>query len=192
VATGAVLASTGVGTAPTWSASPVVTDLKLGPSAVIGTSGVGVLALGASTVPTTSPVDTGQLYTADFQGEAGSRSLGIRDERGGQYGVGSMAAGITEIQLIRPNGIVKGYMALNDTGAYYGSNTNHSASFLAENTQRIQLGTDGNVYLIISGFTARAVLYGAPDSGGAGYRLMRVYNLIYLTGGDDGGKDEPY
>src|SRR4029453_18590291 len=60
VATGAVLASTGVGTAPTWSASPVVTDLKLGPSAVIGTSGVGVLALGASTGPTPAPAATGR------------------------------------------------------------------------------------------------------------------------------------
>jgi hypothetical protein len=89
VATGTVLASAGVGTAPTWSASPAITDLKLGGGA-IGTSGVGVLALGPSTEPTTSPVDTVQLYTS---GAAGSRSLVIRDERGGTATVGSVLAG---------------------------------------------------------------------------------------------------
>src|SRR4029450_3902338 len=51
VATGAVLASAGVTTAPTWSVSPTLTDIKLGGGA-IGTSGGGVLALGPATAPT--------------------------------------------------------------------------------------------------------------------------------------------
>jgi hypothetical protein len=88
VATGAVLASAGVGTAPTWSGSPALTDVKLG-GGTIGTSGVGVLALGPSTAPTTSPVDTVQGYTLDLEGEAGSRAVGLRDERGMVLEVGS-------------------------------------------------------------------------------------------------------
>src|SRR4030095_3424167 len=103
VATGTVLASAGVGTAPTWSASPAVTDLKLS-GGVIGTSGVGVLAIGPSTAPTTSPVDTVQFYTQDFLGGAGSRSWVIRDERGGTAGIGSAAATGPTIRLTNPNG----------------------------------------------------------------------------------------
>src|SRR4030095_9303329 len=103
VATGTVLASAGVGTAPTWSASPAVTDLKLS-GGVIGTSGVGVLAIGPSTAPTTSPVDTVQFYTQDFLCGVGARALVIRDERGGTAGMGSAAAPGPTIRLTNPHG----------------------------------------------------------------------------------------
>ena len=43
-----------------------------------GTSGVGVLVLGNGTVPSTSPVDTVQLFSADIS--AGNASLGLRTE----------------------------------------------------------------------------------------------------------------
>src|SRR4029453_6221881 len=91
VATGAVLASAGLTTAPICAASPALTDLKLGGGA-IGTSGVGVLALGPSTAPTTSPVDTVQLYTADVYGVANARGLYMRDEFAGEMRVGSTSA----------------------------------------------------------------------------------------------------
>jgi hypothetical protein len=95
VATGAVLASAGLNTAPVWSASPALTDVKLGGGA-LGTSGVGVLALGPSTAPTTSPVDTVQFYTLDLEAEAGSRGVGLRDERGQiiEFGSTSLYTGI--------------------------------------------------------------------------------------------------
>lgn len=45
---------------------------------VVGTSGVGVLALGNGTVPSTSPADTVQLFSVDLS--AGNATLGIRTE----------------------------------------------------------------------------------------------------------------
>lgn len=55
----------------------VTSNLSLG-GGTVGTSGVGVLTLGNSTVPSTSPADTVQLFSTDIS--AGNASLGIRTE----------------------------------------------------------------------------------------------------------------
>jgi hypothetical protein len=123
VATGAVLASAGVNTTPTWAVSPSLTDLKLGGGAV-GTSGVGVLACGPSTAPTTSPVDTVQLYTIDLAAEAGSRALEIRDERGGRYSFGTAATiSAAMLHVLPPGGGTDLYLYSDATGGGIGTKT---------------------------------------------------------------------
>jgi hypothetical protein len=174
VATGAVFTSAGVGTAPTWSASPAVTDLKLGPSAAIGTSGVGVLALGSSTAPTTSPVDTVQLYTQDLGGEAGSRALTIRDERGNITQIGTIT--VSGLFLRQTVGTTDLHIQNDGAATWIGSSTNHNVNFMQNNLQRIQLGVDANIYVWLPGLAAKNIAYGGPDSAGAGYRLLRITN----------------
>lgn len=55
-------------------------NFLVGNSALVGTSGVGVLALGNGTVPTTSPADTSQIYSADINGTAGQAGAHLRNE----------------------------------------------------------------------------------------------------------------
>jgi hypothetical protein len=172
VATGAVLASAGVNTAPTWSVSPALTDLKLGGGA-IGTSGVGVLALGPSTAPTTSPVDTVQLYTADIYAEAGSRGLVLRDERGSLTSLGATTG---SNNLAVDFGSVSTVLWTSSNGASIGTATNHSVDFIQNSTVRITLSSNTYIYVTLPGLTQRVLDYGAVDSGGAGYRMLRVAN----------------
>jgi hypothetical protein len=172
VATGAVLASAGVTTAPTWSVSPALTDLKLGGGA-IGTSGVGVLALGPATTPTTSPVDTVQLYTVDVTAEAGSRALQIRDERGGTCEIGSSSGGFRQFMT---SGAGTGTFTVTPTLAIIGTNANIAVNLIQNSTTRINFDTGGYVLLNIVALGLRAVGVGATDSGGAGYRMLRCTN----------------
>ena len=69
----------------------------------VGASGAGVLALGPGTAPTTSPVDTAQLYTVDIAA-AGTRGLAIRDEWGGILKVGTHSDDYTVLRLAAPGG----------------------------------------------------------------------------------------
>jgi hypothetical protein len=169
VATGAVLASAGVNTAPVWSVSPALTDVKLG-GGTIGTSGVGVLALGPSTAPTTSPVDTVQVYAADLNGEAGSTSLAIRPERGGILQMGSFAAGNMSIHTL----------SMELQIGTIGTNT---VRLMMGNTRRLTLWFDGNneiaepFYInFASSIGNRRVVTGLLDSAGTGYRTLAVAN----------------
>lgn len=56
----------------------VINSLIVGSASALGTSGVGVLALGNMTVPSTSPADMVQLFSVDIS--AGNASLGLRTE----------------------------------------------------------------------------------------------------------------
>jgi hypothetical protein len=58
-------------------------SLVLGSSTVgsVGASGVCVLAIGNGTAPTSSPVDTSQIYAADWNG-AGTSAIHLRNEEG--------------------------------------------------------------------------------------------------------------
>jgi hypothetical protein len=67
----------------------------------VGTSGQGVLALGPSTAPTTSPVDTVQLWAQNFADQAGSAGLHVRDERGGRYMLASYDNGGVPTAYVR-------------------------------------------------------------------------------------------
>jgi hypothetical protein len=173
VATGAVLASAGVTTAPTWSASPALTDLTLSGGA-IGTSGVGVLALGPATAPTTSPVDTVQLYTADMSAEAGSRALILRDERGNLTEIGSIGAPV--LRVTQKVGTVETRLSTGSTTASIGTISNHQMAMLQNGVARITLGTDTSIHLLLPGLGDRFISYGGIDSGGSGYRMLVVTN----------------
>jgi hypothetical protein len=173
VATGAVLASAGLNTAPVWSVSPALTDLKLGGGA-IGTSGVGVLALGPSTTPTTSPVDTVQLYTADIGGEAGSRGLVIRDERGGTTEIGTVTT--SGNWLTNKYGtVISGIVSL-ATLAQIGTFSGHQVDLVVGGGVHIKIQTDSSIHMYQLGLGMRQIGYGGVDSGGAGYRQMRIPN----------------
>jgi hypothetical protein len=156
VALGQVLISQGVTTAPIWSASPALTDLKLSGGA-IGTSGVGVLALGPGTAPTSSPVDTVQMYTSDMDAQAGSMALSVRDERGGIAQIGTTTAG-SRFGLTYSSGANMALIADASVGRL-GTFTNHAVHFMANNTVRATLDSSGRFDL-----TTGAGLYiGASD-----------------------------
>ena len=198
--------------------------------ATVGTSGAGVLALGPGTAPTTSPVDTVQISTADYETEAGSRALYVRDERGGQYAMGTLATGAANLSVINPAGTVRVGLRAETTSSFVGTITNQPFYLMANNIGTMQIGTSGTVTLM--GFAslgwslastgghlwnlasdtsgggrffisdsntgntllsceATNVIYmffatdlnavrmlrlGAVDSGGAGYRMVRVPN----------------
>jgi hypothetical protein len=179
VATGAVLASAGLNTAPVWSVSPALTNVKLG-GGIIGTSGVGVLALGPSTAPTTSPVDTVQLYTADMDAEAGSRSLYVRDERGGicQFATVLGAGEITLVRASSRDGIVTDLWAhLSDQSGAVGTTSQHPFNINVGGQAAISFATNRDIYVWFGGLAAfRLIQYGNVDSAGSGYRSLRILN----------------
>jgi hypothetical protein len=209
VATGAVLASAGVNTAPTWNTAPSLTSLMLSGltqgsvlfagsgglvsqdnanlffddtnnnlrlfGGAVGTSGQKVLALGAGTLPTTSPVDTVQLMTTDMYAEAGSRALRIRDERGGTVDIGSDSSA-NGISITSPGGGPNLYLYA-QTNALVGTGTNHPLSLLVNAATRMSFGTDFHTSLTVAGVaTARLLGTGAADSGGAGWRTLLIAN----------------
>jgi hypothetical protein len=208
VATGAVLASAGVNTAPTWNIAPSLTSLTLSGLTVgsvlfagaggvlsqdnanfffddtnnnlrlfgggVGTNGQRVLALGPSTAPTTFPVDTVQLYTHDADGEAGSRELIIRDERGAITEIGSNS---TAVRLIQAPGTTVMELSTSPAGwVQMGTLTNHSVYLIQNNAVRLELQPGGNLTIDLVSLGLRNLAYGAVDTGGAGYRMLRVLN----------------
>jgi hypothetical protein len=212
VATGAVLASAGVNTAPTWNTSPSLTSLTLsgltagsmlfaGAGGLItqdnanlffddtnnnlrlfgggvGTNGQGVFALGpVNAPPTTSPVDTVQLYISDFDGLAGSAALIMRDERGGFFAFGSPIPSQTKLRIIA--GAVEAEMFADSGGTVYlGARTNHPVQILTNNAPRITISANGDVSVNMSniGGVMKWLVAGAPDSGTVGYRQVVVPN----------------
>jgi hypothetical protein len=145
-ASGQVLISQGAGAAPVWSTDPAIRNLLVQGGAV-GTSGVGVLALGpigAPSPPTTSPVDTVQFYTIDMSGEAGSRGLALRDERAGISEFGSVAAGLQWNQKVAS---VQATMSTTPTGSNVGTVSNHPLYILQNSAVVMQFATDGFIYV---------------------------------------------
>jgi hypothetical protein len=169
---GAVLTSAGVGTAPTWNLSPTIWNLVLGSGGAVGTNGYGVLAFGPSSVPTTSPVDTIQLYTQDMDGEAGSRALLIKDERSNVMELGSTAAAI---QLRLEKGTLDLRLYSSGTGGVVGTYSSHAFYVVQNAVTRMNFRTDGFIELWLNG-AMRTIGWGANDSGGAGYRYLRIIN----------------
>jgi len=150
-------------------------NLRLGASAV-GTSGQKVLALGPGTAPTTSPVDTVQLAAVDFAGEAGSRAIWVRDERGGQLMCGSRADTYTYLRLTTPTG-QSIELDVGPGGADLGSFEAAENLNLTAGLTSLALRADGGIALIgLGSATFRALSTGAVDSGGTGYRMLRIAN----------------
>jgi hypothetical protein len=141
VATGRVLASAGVTTAPVWSDS-----LKLG-LGTIGTSGARVIALGGGTAPTTSPVDTVQLWGGDFVGEAGSHGLEMRAERGGRLSWATYSSGATYLRMYDSASTVGLDVVARPADVWIGSATNHPISLIQNNVVRLTLNTDATTTL---------------------------------------------
>jgi hypothetical protein len=156
--------------------SSAVTNLLLN-GGIVGTSGVGVIAMGPSTAPTSSPVDTVQLYARDFEAAAGSMGLYMRDERGGQYGLGSYSANKSYLRIFSPNGVVKADMMVDDAvnSLTIGTVAGHQVNFVIGYANRIILRTDGLVE-VNTAVGMRSIGVGGPDSAGAGYRYLRVTN----------------
>jgi hypothetical protein len=146
VATGAVLASAGVGVAPTWNTTPTVTRLN----AAVDASGVGMSITG---------------YYA---------SINISKNASGEA-----------VQIVgQKSGLNRWVIALGDTTAETGGNAGSNfaiysatdaGAFLA--TPFTILRNDGTnpISIIVAGL-ARFLTCGAPDSGGAGFRMVRVAN----------------
>jgi hypothetical protein len=143
VATGQVLISQGAGAAPIWSTDPVIRNLLVQGGAV-GTNGVGVLALGPGTAPTTSPIDTVQLWTGDFTGEAGSRGLELRNERGGRLSWASFSSGGTYLRMYDVTGTVGADVLAGSSSAILSSIGNYPLVLAQNYTTHLTLNTDGS------------------------------------------------
>jgi hypothetical protein len=144
------------------------------PGAGVGANGARVLALGASTAPTTSPVDTVQLYTLDLAGQAGSRGLFLRDERGGKWSFASSSDSWTYMDLTAVDGKRLIFdVASGSCDLFAESNL----TLLVAGGYGFTIHTTGAIYLAGLGTsTSRALSQGAPDSGGAGYRQLLIAN----------------
>ena len=222
VATGSVLASAGVATAPTWSASPTLTGLTLsgltqgsvlfaGASGVVsqdnanlffddtnnnlqlfggtvGTSGQKVLTLGVAVVlPTTRPADTVQLFAGDLAG-AGTTGLMVYTENGTSVAISGSLLGLNpgtapdlQIDMGAPPGGHRGVLWSGGTGTVFPGGAGTIGLFNAAYGIPIFYfrGSDANFFLRCGGAgvtTARQVMTGAVDSGGAGYRLLTIAN----------------
>jgi hypothetical protein len=175
VALGQVLISQGVNTAPVWSPDPAIRNLLV-QGGTVGTSGVGVLALGPGTAPTTSPVDTVQLWTADFVGVAGSRGLEVRDERGGRYTLATHSDNNTYCRILDPTGALVLDITASGVEGFVGTRSNHIMNFMQNGAIRLAFGTNGYVFITLPGLGQRSIEWGGLDSAGAGYRTLRVGN----------------
>jgi hypothetical protein len=142
---------------------------------LVGTSGARVLALGDGIVPDAA-VDTVQIVAHDYDDEAGSKTFWMRDERGAQFRMGSKADGSSTISALTSNFVDVRIGAKTDGTAVIGSATNTIVNFVQNNATKIQLSTDNNIYLMLAGLTTRYLTYGGPDSGGAGFRMLRITN----------------
>jgi hypothetical protein len=155
-------------------------SLRLGASAV-GTSGQRVLALGPGTAPTTSPVDTIQMWTEDYDATAGSRGLVIRDEAGAKYELGSWAPGTFANLRITTSDSKQMNFVTGATGSEIRGGPGLDLTMEANNAAApgawFVLKADGSMQIKGLGVsTARTVSTGAIDSGGSGYRMLIVAN----------------
>jgi hypothetical protein len=156
--------------------SSAITNLLLN-GGIIGTSGVGVIAMGPATAPTSSPVDTVQLYTIDW--DTSGRSLQIRDERGGFCTFGSDSGIGTTLRLLDRTQAVLTDLYADTAGGGVGTFNNVPFGMWVNNGASgasIQLRTDGHIMMALGGTGSRLVTNGAPDSGGSGYRLLVITN----------------
>jgi hypothetical protein len=156
VALGQVLISQGVTTAPIWSTDPAIRNLLV-QNGVIGTSGVGVIALGQATAPTTSPVDSFQIWTQDYAGQAGSASLYMRDERGGVIRHGTDASPNTNLDVISPD-TTSGILIRGGAGG---------SGITTRSTQSLYIGCNTFAKNILLDQTGSVSLFGGVLSGSA-------------------------
>ena len=144
--------------------------------ATVGTSGVGVLALGPGTWPTTSPVDTVQLTTVDMQAEAGSRGLSLRDERGGVFELGSVTTNsITALTMWNVGGTAVGGLNLSTSSLSLTTATNTPVLLYVNNTI-VWLHNGSDLFLRVASTPYRLISTGPVDSGGAGWRTLIIQN----------------
>jgi hypothetical protein len=156
----------------------------------VGTSGNGVLALGPSTTtPTTSPVDTVQFYTRDYGGEAGSRILGIRDERGGVMEMGSHSSGLYLRQI---TSTCETQLKTLPAAGYIGTVTAHELDLMTSNAVRLKLTATGNAEFYGTSTGVNLKLDATANGGqnwvfdsagtGSGYRGAGCWSLIQASG----------
>jgi hypothetical protein len=155
VALGQVLISQGLNTTPIWSPDPAIRNLLM-QGGTVGTSGVGVLAIGPSIAPTSFPVDTVQIYATDFDGEAGSKNIYIRDERGAHFRMGTKADGSSIFNIVTPNFTEAKMVAKSDATVSIGSGTNATVNFIQNNAIRLALSTDARIYGYTDIFTVES------------------------------------
>ena len=122
-------------------------------TASFGTNLAGGFVLGAGTAPTTSPADVVQQWVADLNGVAGDAALHLRTETGAVHVFGSKVG----IGTVTPGSIF-------EVNAGIGVDADATAT----NARLL-------VYDVDSGALAR-VSVGANDSGGSGFKLLRIPN----------------
>jgi hypothetical protein len=142
----------------------------------VGTSGVGVLALGPSTAPTASPVDTVQLFTQDTNSEAGSRSLAIRTERGGLFELATDAGGASTFHLLNPGGTARSYLYTASTSGGVGTGTAQDFVVWVQDVERARWTASAGFTLSVAGVASRLVSTGPPDSHSPGWRYLLIAN----------------
>jgi hypothetical protein len=163
VAIGSVFTSAGVGVTPTWSQ-----NLRLG-TGTLGASAARVIALGGGTAPTTSPIDTVQLWGADFAGAAESHGLEVRDERGGRYSLATWSDGTAYIRAWHAGGNVADLRA-SAAGPVIGTYQDLPVQFHQAGLSRLTLETSGNVSVAGQLDLASGVRYGSESGGYATIR----------------------
>jgi len=157
VATGQVLASMGVGVAPAWSASPSLV------SAVASNS------FTAPLIGSTGNLDLFSNNTGKWRIDTTGHLYPLTDNA---YDLGLAANRIRGIQLIGTltYQAARSYSAWAHVGGWT----------LFDNTRggtQMEFNAAGSVYFFIPELSAtRYVTIGGPDSGGAGYRLLRIPN----------------
>jgi hypothetical protein len=117
-----------------------------------------------------------QLYTTDYNAEAGSRTLTIRDERGSIHEIGSVAGPIAAWRMTA-SGCTMQLLSYPGGGGTLDVTTNHQLRFIRYGTVVLAFSTSNAVDLYFTTVSAiRTLVLGAVDSGGAGYRMVRAAN----------------
>jgi hypothetical protein len=176
VATGAVLTSAGVSTAPTWSTAPALTGLTLsgltatqlvfagaggmlsGDADLTFTVATNQLKVGAGTsVSSIDPTGFGSNVPggiAELFGTSGTNTPVVKLSATGGHSISLFAAGTGAA------------LGANSVGLY--DTTLARTLFYFDNT--------GNLFLSVTAAAPRLVWTGAPDSGGAGNRMLVIAN----------------
>jgi hypothetical protein len=181
VATGSVLASAGASTAPTWNASPTVTGLTLSglsPDAVVFAGPSGALSgdypnFRWDSVAKALRVGTLSVYAQMQDGVVRSMDTTLNG-LAALYGGAGPGLALVRVQA---NGGHMVDFASSGTGGPYGAGG--CAIFDQSVGQLISWDSGGHTSLRAwdgAGYQLRAVWFGAADSGGAGFRAMRVPN----------------
>jgi len=176
VATGAVLASAGVTTPPTWNTSPSLTGLTL--SGLTDTylvfAGAGGVLSGDVDLTFTIATNTLKVGSGTTSSTITPTGFGSNVPGGVAQLFGSSGTNTPTMRLAATGGHALILFAAG-TGAALGAN---NSGLYDETLARSLFNFDnsGNFFLSVTAIAPRLVWTGVPDSGGAGYRQLIITN----------------